>query len=183
MTCDHAHCDSCDRCLLVSSVVREIEEGLATAKCSDNDKEELAFVISQAKQSIECWKAHLLRSVNQDECRLDILSSLSSSSILLVLDWAMKYLPRKYRESQSDWFGKRGISWHVAVAIKSNSGEMEMMTFAHIFESAAAQDSSSVLAILNDVFSQLKTIMPELQTVYIFETTMLDVINARRPCL
>lgn len=44
---------------------------------------------------------------------------------------------------------------------------MEMMTFVHVFESAAAQDSSSVLAILNDVFSQLKTIMPELQTVYI----------------
>ena len=140
MTCDHAHCDNCDRCLLVSSVVREIEEGLATAKCSDNEKEELAFVISQAKQSIECWKAHLLRSVNQDECRLEILSSLSASSILLVLDWVMKYLPRKYRESQSDWFGKRGIPWHVAVAIKSNSGEMEMMTFVHIFASAAAQD-------------------------------------------
>ena len=167
MTCDHAHCDSCDRCLLVSSIVRDIEEGLLTAKCSDNEKEELAFVISHAKQSIECWKAHLLRSVNQDECRLDILSSLSASSILLVLDWAMKYLPRKYRESQSDWFGKRGISWHVAVAIKNNSGEMETMTFVHVFESAAAQDSSSVLAILNDVFNQLKTIMPELQTVYI----------------
>ena len=102
MTCDHANCDSCDRCLLVSSVVREIEEGLAAAKCSDNEKEELAFVISQAKQSIECWKDHLLRSVNHDECRLDIVSSLSASSILLVLDWAMKYLPRKYRESQSD---------------------------------------------------------------------------------
>ena len=138
--------------------MRDIEKGLVTAKCSDNEKEELAFVISQAKQSIECWKAHLLRSVHQDECRLDILSGLSASSILLVLDWAMKYLPRKYRESQSDWFGKRGISWHVAVAIKNNSGEMEMMTFVHVFESAAAQDSSSVLAILNDVFIQLKTI-------------------------
>ena len=80
--------------------------------------------------------------LNQDECRLDILSSLSASSILLVLDWAMKYLPRKYRESQSDWFSKRGISWHIAAAIKSNSGEMEMMTFVHVFESATAQDSS-----------------------------------------
>ena len=48
----------------------------------------------------------------------------------------------------------------MAVAIKSNSGEMEMMTFVHVFESAI------VLAIL-DAFSQLKTIMPELQTIYI----------------
>lgn len=144
MTCDHAHCDSCDRCLLVSSVVREIEEGLVTAECSDNEKEELAFVISQANQSVKCWKGHLLRSVNQDECRLHILSSLSASSILLVLDWAMESLPLKYRESQSDWFGKRGISWLIAVAIKGNSGEMKMMTFVHVFESATAQGNSSV---------------------------------------
>lgn len=102
MTCGHAHCGSCDRCLLVSSVVREIEEGLETAECSENEKE--------AKQSIDCWKAHLLRSVNQAKFRLDIMSSLSAPSILLVLDWAMKHLPHEFRESQLEWFGKRGIS-------------------------------------------------------------------------
>ena len=135
------------------------------AECSDNEKEELAFVTSQAKQIIECWKTHLLRSVNQDECRLDILSNLSASYIPLVLDWAMKYLPHKYRECQSDWSGKNGIPRHIAVAIKGNSGEKEMMRFAHVFESATAQDSSSVLAILDEVFHQLKTIMPQLQTI------------------
>lgn len=93
------------------------------------------------------------------------MSGLSAPPIFLVLDWVMKYLPRKFRESQSDWFGKRGISWHIAVAIKCNSGEMEMMTFVHVFESATAQDSSSVSAILDDVFIQLKTIMPELQWI------------------
>ena len=44
---------------------------------------------------------------------------------------------------------------------------MEMMTFVHVFESATAEESSSVLAILHEVFSQLKTIMPQLQTIYI----------------
>lgn len=42
-----------------------------------------------------------------------------------------------------------------------------MMTFVHVFESATAQDSSSVSAIFDDVFIQLKTIIPELQTIYI----------------
>ena len=42
------HCDRCERCLLVSSVVRKIEEGLVMAERSDNEKE-LEFVISQAK--------------------------------------------------------------------------------------------------------------------------------------
>ena len=66
------------------------------------------------------------------------------------------------------------------MAIKGNSGEMEMMTFVHVFESATAQDSSSVLAILGDVFSQLKAIMHNCRP-FIFETTMLDVITAHRP--
>ena len=95
------------------------------------------------------------------------MSALGERSIQLVVDWAMKFLPRKFRESQSDWFGKRGISWHLAVAIRRKSGEMEMMTFVHVFESTTNQDSNTVLAILDDVFSQLKTVMPELQTIFI----------------
>ena len=164
---DHTHNDSCDRCLLLSSVVREIEEGLENAECSDNEKEELKFIISQTKQSIEAFKAHLLRSTNQDECILDILNELSVSSILLVLDWAMKFLPLKFRESQPDWFGKRGIPWHISVAIRSNNGEMEMKTFVHVFDSATTQDSSAVLGILDDAFIQLKIVTPELQTIHI----------------
>ena len=165
LTCYHTHDHSCDRCLLLSSVVREIEEGLENAECSDNGKEEQ---VKQVKQSIEAFKAHLLRSTNQDECGLDILNELSVSSIVLVLDWAMKFLPRKLRESQSDWFGKiRGIPWHISVTIRNNNAEMQMMTFVHVFDSATTQDSSTVLAILDDVFMQLKIVMPELQTIHI----------------
>ena len=65
-----------------------------------------------------------------DQARLDVLRSLNQESTLLVLDWAMKFLPRKFRESQSDWFGKRGISWHLTVATRKNKdGENEMVTF------------------------------------------------------
>ena len=43
---------------------------------------------------------------------------------------------------------------------------MEMMSFVHLFESCN-QDSCAVLAILNDVFGQLKGIMPQLKSVYL----------------
>ena len=155
--CDHAQGDTCDCCLLVSSVIREIEEGLGRAEFSDDDREELMFIVSQAKRSIEAWKAHLLRSSNQDECRLNILSGLGGSSILLVVDWAMKFLPRKFRESKSDWFGKRGLSWHLAVAIRRNSGEIEMMTFAHVFENATNQDSTLANNVLHDKVRRTET--------------------------
>lgn len=57
--------------------------------------------------------------------------------------------------------------WHIAVAMRRGAGgEMEMMTFVHLFESCN-QDSCAVLAILNDVFGQLKGVMPQLKSVYL----------------
>ena len=64
-----------------------------------------------------------------------------------------------------DWFGKRGIPWHLRVATRRHCCEFEMFTFAHIFHSTS-QDSSAVVAVMSDVISQLKIIMPELKTVY-----------------
>ena len=79
----------------------------------------------------------------------------------------MKYLPKKFRESQTDWFGKRGLPWHITVAMrKGNDGKIEMMTFVHLFETCN-QDSSAVLAILNDVFRRLTDVMPHLQSIYL----------------
>ena len=69
----------------------------------------MEYQISEARQNIQAWKAHLLRSINQDAARHEILENLDAKSIFLTMDWAMKFLPRKFRESQSDWFGKRGI--------------------------------------------------------------------------
>ena len=43
---------------------------------------------------------------------------------------------------------------------------MEMMSFVHLFESCN-QDGCAVLAILYDVFGQLKSIMPHLKSIYL----------------
>lgn len=186
LDCDHDHEDRCDRCSQLASVVAEIKETLEASNCSNDTKDELNFVIVQSKQNINAWKSHLLRSGNQDECRLDILKQLDETSVLIVLDWAMKYLPRKFRESQTNWFAKRGIPWHIAVALRRGTdSQMEMMTFVHIFDSCN-QDSRTVLAILNDVFYRLKGVMPQLQSVYLRQDNAgcyhcsLSIVTARQ---
>ena len=57
-------------------------------------------MLGKAKQDIVSWKAHLLRSVNQEEARLDIVNALDNTSVLLVQDWAMKFLPRKLERAR-----------------------------------------------------------------------------------
>ena len=137
------------RPMFSSSVVAKIERAVQEVGGTTDMKEDLAFVTLQSKQCINSWK-------------LDVIDELDETSVLLVLDWAKKYLPKKFRESQTDRFGKRGLPWHITVATrKGNDGKIEMMTFVHLFETCN-QDSSAVLAILNDVFRRLKDVMPYL---------------------
>ena len=77
------------------------------------------FKATQAQKNIEEGKAHVQRPVNQDQARLNSLDKMDDTSVLVTLDWAIKFIPRRYRESQADWFGNRvGISWHVSVATR-----------------------------------------------------------------
>ena len=90
---------ACDRCNLFTAVFQDIESVLEAIEIPLEEREELKYIITQSRRNIEAWKAHLLRSVNQDEARIDVLNALKEQEVLVVLDWAMKFLPRKYRES------------------------------------------------------------------------------------
>ena len=103
-------------------------------------------------------------SINQDSARVDVLESLYESSVFVAQDWAMKYLPRKYRESQTDWFVKRGIPWHFRIAFRKVSDHLQTLTFPRIVQ-ACSQDSCAVLAVMKDVIKQLKITMPAQKTV------------------
>lgn len=106
-----------------------------------------------------------LRNKNRDAARREILENLDARAVLVVMDWAMEFLPGKFRESQSDRFGKRGIPKHISVALTRNANdETELLTFFHAFESCN-QESSNVHAI-DDVFRQLEEIMPEVNSLY-----------------
>jgi len=91
---------------------------------------------------------------------------LNCSTCLLINDWAMKFIPQKYRESQSDWFRKRGISWHISVVYRKVHGELQSQTFIHVIQSCS-QDSTAVVAILQHVIACIKNENPDLTSVYL----------------
>ena len=45
-------------------------------------------------------------------------SQLGNDGVLIIMDWAMKYMPQRYREKMTDFFGKRDINWHVRCFIR-----------------------------------------------------------------
>lgn len=70
-----------------------------------------------------------------------ILNYLEKHQYLVVMDWAMKWLPKRFRETLSEWFGKKGISWHVSAFItctENTDAEFEVIGIL-IFRKAAVR--------------------------------------------
>ena len=67
------------------------------------------------------------------------------------MDWAMKFIPTKFREKQEDWFGKKGLSWHISCLVYFEKDTPKVITFLHLFD-AISQDSDCVLGIIDSVF-------------------------------
>ena len=89
------------------------------------DEERYDFDV--ARERIHRLKAHLLRAVNQDQAKIDILEQLIPMQGLVSVDLAMKYLPCKFREAQQNWFGEKSVSWHVtAVVTKAINDEFQV---------------------------------------------------------
>ena len=79
----------------------------------------------------------------------------------------MKFLQLRYREKQSDWYGKRGLSWHISsVVSRSKSNTTEVISYAHLFDQCT-QDWYAVTSILEDLLKQLKVKNPLLQKVHL----------------
>ena len=78
----------------------------------------------------------------------------------------MKFLARKFRESQCDWYAKRGITWHITVVLTqpNKSSPFEKLTLVHVFESCP-QDSVA-LGVLQDALVTRKEHLPEREEVY-----------------
>lgn len=102
------------KCHALNVALKDIEDAVRAATFDlSEDLEESLYLCQSAVTAIEAWKSHQMRTVRQDQARIDILELLNEKSILIVSDWAMKFLPQMYRESQQNWYGKRGISWHI----------------------------------------------------------------------
>ena len=89
-------------------------------------KKDLEFDIKKSSDRVLQWKAHVLRAINQERAKSKILDNLEKHQYLIVVGWAMKWLLKRFRETQSEWFGKKGISWHVSACItRTENTDME----------------------------------------------------------
>ena len=156
--CNHEHDHACRDCESLKEVIQEIQSSISEYSSKRNDKEkedDLRYEAGIAEVKIKEWKAHIMRAQNQEQSKQNILLSLQEYEVFIILDWAMKFTQMKFREKQSEWFGKRGISWHICCVISRKEEKLEVTSYAHLFNSCT-QDWFSVLSIIENVMPVIK---------------------------
>ncbi|KAK3107372.1 hypothetical protein FSP39_012971 [Pinctada imbricata] len=165
--CDHCHSATCKAC---EELERTLENLLDIAKAiqydNEDQKDDTLYIVTESVRAVREWKKHVLRTVNQDMARHNILQTLNDEEVLIERDWAMKFLPMLYRECQSCWFGKRGLNWHITVATYRSGEILTTHTFIHIFDSAT-QDAETSNAVLSNSMEFLHKIKPSTKFAYI----------------
>ena len=140
---------------MTMAALTEIRDAISEAQLSQDDRDDLLYTFTQSVQAIESWKAHQIRSLQHDKAQITVLERLDETSVLITQDWAMKWLPQKYRETQADWFGKRGLSWHISVVVCRIAEDHKQQTFLHIIEQCS-HDASAVVQIIHQILKTLK---------------------------
>ena len=116
--CEHEHTSFCQKCNDIAVCCDKIKQAIkdeGTKFYNEEQREDVLHDFQWAAKAINNWRAHIMRSTNQDHAKQDVLETLNYSSNLIIIYWAIKFLQIRYREKQSDWFGKRGLSWHIKV--------------------------------------------------------------------
>lgn len=119
--CEHEHDIVCVNCEQIHELLSSLTNLILVSdlKEKEENRDNYEYKLSQAQSNIINWKTHIVRTSHQEKAKSDIMANMGPNEVFLVLDWAMKYLPRRYREDESNWFAKRGLSWHIGVAFRS----------------------------------------------------------------
>lgn len=144
--CPEGHKYLCDSCKKFDQTFAEIQQILEenlpiNTDIGQNqrnfDLEVESVEIEQSIDDIFEFRRHIVRSVHSEFVRKTAINELEENEAWVTVDWAQKLLATSFREKQSEYFGKRGLSWHIAHVIAKVSGKLVSHTFIHILEKGA----------------------------------------------
>ncbi|EGT36940.1 hypothetical protein CAEBREN_02494 [Caenorhabditis brenneri] len=171
----HSHdlkCERCERANLILDIMKiyaeefvdEQEKAVASTGSDQVGKMFLAEHKNEVEEielftkNIFAMKKHLLRAAYTNEERSAIISGLQDNEALITMDFAQKFLPKWHREKQQDYYGKKGISYHVSHITSRIGHEYVQHSFVHIYEGSVTQDSKLIILTLSHFLPELKKV-------------------------
>ena len=117
--CSNGHSGICNSCNDLHNLLNEL------TVLSEELTDDVIYDVGIAKGNILKWQHHIIRHVQQNKAKVDVLDLVNESTCLWIRDYCQKVLPMQFRESQCSYFGKKGMSLHVDVFLmqsKQNDG-------------------------------------------------------------
>ncbi|CAD5211027.1 unnamed protein product [Bursaphelenchus xylophilus] len=161
----HEHTILCPRCEMEKQTLGEVQntfEQLLTDARKAQDKPKITYYedmttdFLEAIEKIKNLKRHQVRAAHSNKVREELIGRLKPGEALIVLDFAQKVLQMRFRETQQQYFGKRGMSLHVAhVTAISPNGKLIQHSFLHVL-GVEVQDGEAVVAIIRHCLENLK---------------------------
>ncbi len=87
----------------------QIEDNINTI-VDEEMKGELMYDLNIVWDSIVQLMSHRVRAAQQEQQKRLYIDEIDETTAFLTVDWSQKILPQQFRESQSSYFGKRGMS-------------------------------------------------------------------------
>ena len=165
--CGHQHNLVCSDCQSLADTIQAVKSEITkhSSVLGKERKEDLQYDANSASKKIFDWKAHVIRAQNQERSKHAILKSLREDEVLIIVDWAMKFTAMKFREKQEEWYGKRGMNWHISSVIFKEDQKLQVTSYAHLFNNCR-QDWYAVLSVLENLLSTIKISHESITKVY-----------------
>jgi hypothetical protein len=162
--CDHDHSDICEDCLHFVTTLSKVK---TLVENSDHiRKHELNHEVKTSIESIMNWQKHIIRGSQQEFSKKVMFEKLGTGILYWLRDFGMKIIPKKFREKQVDWFGKKGITNHIdCVYSADENGQITKVTYVTFLDNCT-QDTYAVLCIFKHVLEQVRVDFPGATTIY-----------------
>ncbi|CAF4613272.1 unnamed protein product [Rotaria socialis] len=107
--CNHTHGTFCQDCILIAELFDQIENSIHTI-VDKEARDELLYDLTLVWESIFQLMGHRIRAVQQEQQKKKYIEEMDATTAFLTVDWSQKILPQQFKEGQSSYFGKRGMS-------------------------------------------------------------------------
>ena len=121
------HDSFCDQCSNLYSTIDQIIDLVKESQLKNKD--DLLYDTSNAKNNILKWTFHIICHFLQNKAKTNVFDLLSETTGLWIRDYCQKVLPMEFRESQSSYFGKKGVTLHCDVFLLQKNGTVKKHTY------------------------------------------------------
>jgi hypothetical protein len=118
-----------------------------------------------ATEDVEAYMKHQIRDAQQKMAKIMAFEQLDEETGFWLKDFCQKILPAKFRESQKDYFGKKGMTLHVDVFFFHENGQMKKKVyFTAVYR--CQQSLVDVLCLADVVLTKVRNDFPCLKNLY-----------------